>query len=683
MKSISMFSKVFFSMLLVGLCLPFCVQAQNWDQIIKSVASDRAADDNFGYSVAISGDYAIVGAYLEDEDAAGGAPLSAAGSAYIFKRTGTTWAQEAKIVASDRAADDNFGTSVAISGDYAIVGAYNEDENAAGGATASAAGSAYVFKRTGTTWAQEAKIVASDRAADDNFGISVAISGDYVLVGALFEDENAAGGATAGNAGSAYVFKRTGTTWAQEAKIVASDRATNDYFGRSVAISGDYAIVGAYNKNEDAAGGATASAAGSAYVFKRTGTTWAQEAKIVASDRATNDNFGVSVAISGDYAIVGAFREDENAAGGATELAAGSAYIFKRTVTTWAQEAKIVASDRASADNFGFSVAISGDYVAVGAYLEDENATGGATASNAGSAYVFKRTGTTWAQEAKIVASDRAASDRFGYSVAISGDYALVGAYQEDENAAEGATASAAGSAYFYQRTTAPTLTIGTPTNPTNCTTPNGSIAFTSTGITAGEQTLNYSKDGTTTSASVTVAANGSFNLPNLSAGTYSDFAIGATTATGTNPTLTAPALPTITLGTIAGVSTTAMSFSIPYTATTGSPNQYSLVAGTPAMSGFNAVSNQTFSGTSGTFNVTIPASAANTYNFNLTVRNSTTGCVSAAVPVALAVTAPVANGPSCSTFTNKTTANGLGNNNIVDVYAVGTTVYAATELVV
>ena len=406
------------------------LRAQNWNQIIKAVASDRSATASFGYSVAISGDYAIVGASYD------------VGSAYIFKRTGTNWVQEAKIVASDGASNDFFGNSVAISGDYAVVGALYESENATGGNTLSQAGSAYIFKRTGTSWAQEeAKIVASDRAAGDRFGNSVAISGDYVIVGAFAKTENATGGSTAVLAGSAYIFKRTGTSWAQEAKIVASDRAEVDQFGYSVAISGDYAVVGAYAEDHNATGGSMLTDAGSAYIFKRTGTTWAQEAKIVATDRAADDQFGWSSAISGDYVIVGAFTEDHNAAGGSALTDAGSAYIFKRTGTTWAQEAKIVASDRAAGDVFGNSVGISGDYAIVGA----SSVTGG------GASYTFKRTGTSWAQQAKIVASDRAADDYFGISVAISAGYVVVGAYNEDEDATGGNTLTDAGSAYFFK----------------------------------------------------------------------------------------------------------------------------------------------------------------------------------------------------------------------------------------
>ncbi|MCH7954231.1 MAG: FG-GAP repeat protein, partial [Candidatus Marinimicrobia bacterium] len=223
---------------------------------------DGAADDQFGFSVSISGDYAVVGAYLDNDNG------SDSGSAYIFKRTGTSWVQEAKLLPSDGAAFDNFGFSVSISGDYAVVGAFLDDDN--GGAS----GSAYVFKRTGTSWAEEAKLLASDRAADDQFGVSVSISGDYAVVGAVFDDDNGDG------SGSAYVFKRTGTSWAQEAKLLPSDGAAIDFFGMSVSISGDYAVVGAHR--DDDSGPET----GSAYVFKRSGTSWAQEAKLFPSDGA-------------------------------------------------------------------------------------------------------------------------------------------------------------------------------------------------------------------------------------------------------------------------------------------------------------------------------------------------------------------------------------------------------------
>ena len=327
---------------------------KDFDAGTKILASDAIADDRFGWSAAISGDYAIVGVRWSDD---GGAN---SGSAYIFRRTGTnTWDAGTKILASDRAAQDYFGNSVGISGDYAIVGAFGKNNS----------GSAYIFRRTGTnTWDAGTKILSSDIAVDDFFGYSVAISGDYAIVGAYGDDDR--GGAS----GSAYIFRRTGTnTWDAGTKILASDGAADDFFGYSVGISGDYAIVGAWGNGD---GG---SLSGSAYIFRRTGTnTWDAGTKILASDAASADSFGRSVGISGDYAIVGAFGNDD---GGANS---GSTYIFRRTGTnTWDAGTKILASDPAADDLFGYSVGISGDYAIVGAVGNDD---GG---SFSGSAYIF------------------------------------------------------------------------------------------------------------------------------------------------------------------------------------------------------------------------------------------------------------------------------------------------------
>ncbi|MCH7820039.1 MAG: T9SS type A sorting domain-containing protein [Candidatus Marinimicrobia bacterium] len=315
---------------------------------LKLTASDAAAGDNFGWGVSISGDYAVVGAVLDDDSG------SSSGSAYVFKRTGTSWAQEAHLLASDGTAGDQFGLSVSISGDYAVVGARYDDDNG------SQSGSAYVFKRTGTSWAQEAHLLASNGTTSDFFGSSVSISGDYVVVGAFQDGDNGIW------SGSAYVFKRTDTSWAEEAKLLASDGAADDWFGSSVSISGDYAVVGAWGDDDNG------SKSGSAYVFKRTGTSWAQEANLLASDGAIGYFFGFPVSISGSYAVVGASGDGS-----------GSAYVFKRSGTSWAEEAKLLASDGAAGDWFGFSVSISGDYVAVGAFADDDNGT------DAGSVYVY------------------------------------------------------------------------------------------------------------------------------------------------------------------------------------------------------------------------------------------------------------------------------------------------------
>ena len=273
--------------------------ASSWSQQQKLTASDADNYDSFGMSVSISGDYAVVGAYADDD--AGGS----SGSAYIFVRNGTTWTEQEKLTASDAASRDKFGNSVSISGDYAVVGAYTDDD---GGSSNS--GSAYIFVRNGTTWSQQQKLTASDAAAGDQFGNSVSISGDYAVVGAYADDD------AGGQSGSAYIFVRNGTAWTEQQKLTASDAASSDQFGRSVSISGDYAVVGAH---QNAGAG---SRSGSAYIFVRNGTTWTEQEKLTASDAASGDYFGSSVSISGDYAVVGAYADND--AGSQS----GSAYIL-------------------------------------------------------------------------------------------------------------------------------------------------------------------------------------------------------------------------------------------------------------------------------------------------------------------------------------------------------------------
>lgn len=428
----------------------FSLFAQNWNQIIKATAEDRVEEGHFGFSVAINGDYAVVGSVGADKDTLSANAMKGSGAAYIFKRTGTNWVQEAKITANDRAPGDHFGVSVDINGDYVIVGAWTKNVEGTGISLMKSAGAAYIFKRTGTTWKQEAKIVASDIAEKDQFGISVAISGNYAIVGAYTADKDAAGANIVYDAGAAYIFKRTGTTWTQEAKVVAGDRATVDLFGYSVAINGDYAFVGAVGEDEDAIGANSVKDVGAVYVFKRTGTTWVEETKIVAKDRGVGNNFGNSLATSGDYLIVGAYFDDKDVAGTNLLNVAGSAYIFKRTGTTWVQEAKIAANDRASGDQFGISVGISGEYAIVGAYFQAKDAVGLNYAERAGAAYIFKHTGTTWVQDAKITSADRARDDFFGRGIAISGSYALIGAWLDDKDAATMNTRSNTGSVYFF-----------------------------------------------------------------------------------------------------------------------------------------------------------------------------------------------------------------------------------------
>jgi len=277
----------------------FTLSGSNWSQQAKLTAGDAAAYDSFGEAVSISGDTAVIGAPRDDD---GG---SNSGSAYIFTRSGSTWSQQAKLTASDAAANDHFGYSVSISSDTTVVGAYWNDD------AGSDSGSAYVFTRSGSTWSQQAKLTASDAAASDYFGVAVSVSGDTAVIGAYLD------GDAGSYSGSAYVFTRSGSTWSQQAKLTASDAAANDLFGGDVSVSGDTAVIGAQG---DADAG---SSSGSAYVFTRSGSTWTQRAKLNASDAAASDLFGRAVSISGETALVGAYLNDD--AGNDS----GSAYIFE------------------------------------------------------------------------------------------------------------------------------------------------------------------------------------------------------------------------------------------------------------------------------------------------------------------------------------------------------------------
>jgi hypothetical protein len=397
------------------------ISSDDWLEQAKILASDGAAEDDFGYSVSISGDYAIVGAWGDDDDG------ELSGSAYIFKRDGTSWTEQDKLLASDGAAGDYFGMSVSISGDYAIIGAYGDDDNG------ERSGSAYIFKRDGTSWTEQDKLLASDGAEYDFFGWSVSISGDYAIIGASGNDDEG------DKSGSSYIFKRDGTSWTEQAKLLASDGAYQDLFGGSVSISGDYAIIGASYDDDEG------DASGSAYIFKRDGTSWTEQAKLLASDGAEQDSFGFRVSISGDYAIIGAPCNDDKGD------ASGSAYIFKRDGTSWTEQAKLLASDGAEEDVFGDSVSIDGYYVIIGAKDDDDNGDA------SGSAYIFKRDDATWTEQAKLLASDGAAGDYFGMSVSISGDYAIIGAYANDDNGED------SGSVYIFkgpnQPPNAPTIT--------------------------------------------------------------------------------------------------------------------------------------------------------------------------------------------------------------------------------
>ena len=382
-------------------------------------ASDAAAGDRFGADVALSGNTALVaGDGLEDT------------AVYVFVHSGTAWTEQARLAPSDGSGGDHFGISVALAGDTAVVGASTDDT-----ANGEDTGSAYVFVREGTTWTEQAHLVASDGRPNDFFGTSVAASGDSILVGAFGDD---ARGTEV--AGSAYVFVRNGTTWTEQAHIFAAVPTASDQFGASVALEGDTALIG--NPGADSEFVADV---GSVDVFTRSGTTWTQQARLFGSEGQAGADLGLDIDLDGNTALVGA-------AGTATVAGenVGSVYIFVRNGTIWTEQAHLFASDGAAVDFFGGWVGLSGDTAVVTAIGDDTTA-----GVNAGSAYVFVRDGNTWTEQARIFALDGVSGDFFGTSVALEGDIAVIGAVSDDT-----AAGVDAGSVYVYQLSAGSTCSI-------------------------------------------------------------------------------------------------------------------------------------------------------------------------------------------------------------------------------
>ncbi len=484
-------------------------------------ASNAGETDEFGTSVALSsdGNTLAVGAYQESSNATGISTdgtgeednsANWAGAAYVFSRSGNGWVQQAYVKASNAGETDEFGTSVALSsdGNTLVVGAPRESSNATGISTdgigeednsATNAGAVYVFGRNGDSWSQQAYIKASNAERSDWFGGSVALSsdGNTLVVGAHRERSNATGISTDGTgeadnsavvAGAVYVFGRSGGSWIQQAYVKASNAEGGDWFGTSVALSGDSntLAVGAWGESSNGTGEADNSAvnAGAVYVFSRSSGSWVQQAYVKASNAEADDEFGGSVALSsdGNTLVVGASDEDSSAIGinidGSGEAdnsasKAGAVYVFGRNGGDWSQQAYAKASNAEAGDRFGTSVALSGDgnTLVVGAWAERSNATGVSTdgtgeednsAFLAGAVYVFGRSSSSWLQQTYVKASNAGVRDWLGISVSVNSDGNIMaaGAASEDSNAigithgadAVGANNSApsAGAVYLY-----------------------------------------------------------------------------------------------------------------------------------------------------------------------------------------------------------------------------------------
>jgi hypothetical protein len=336
-----------------------------------------------GASVAIQGADAIAGAYNEFDD----------GRAHRYHREAGGWASVGGYSSDggDAAVYERFGEAVAIANDTVLIGA-PMDEPSSG----SAAGSVLV-KQLGVPGEVKLRVPSSEDGG--RFGTGVSLAGDTAIVGAPYSNEGAP------DSGSAFVFVRSSAVWTLQSKLVPSDPAPHVHFGSAMSMQGDTALIGAY-------------------VFEGAGGVWSEHTKLTTTD---GEPVGDAVALDGDTAVLGKYSPGP-----------GSVYVFVRSGGVWTQQAKLMPSDGTPLDWFGCSVSLSGERLLVGALYANSSAT------DSGAAYLFERFGTSWAEKAKLVASDAASADLFGHSVALSSDTAMIGAPGDDDSGAN------TGAVYFF-----------------------------------------------------------------------------------------------------------------------------------------------------------------------------------------------------------------------------------------
>jgi hypothetical protein len=393
-------------------------EAEDWSALAKRFAADGVAGEEYGVSVDVQGDYAIVGS---NQKTSGGQGI---GSAYILfrdKNGANKWGQEVELVAPGLSPGDNFGASVAIYGDYAVVGAPLDDEQLGN------EGAAYVFQRNGTQWDFVKKVVATDPKSGDNFGSSLALDGDHLLVGSSLND------ASGDNSGAAYMFYRNqggADQWGQVAKLLATTGAADDNFGASVDLDGDRAIVGANGVD------GLYQNAGAAYIFGRNQfgpDAWGQIARIRANQAGENDNFGASVGISGPWALVGADRNDLKGTD------AGAVFVFSQNkngiANSWGQNQIIFDVDGQAGNHFGSDVGVDAPYAVVASRGDSPFGQG------SGGGFVYLLEGSTWVPADQLTDGGGHDGDALGSVAAISGRTVILGAplYNNGQNSDQGA----------------------------------------------------------------------------------------------------------------------------------------------------------------------------------------------------------------------------------------------------
>ncbi|MEM7367700.1 MAG: T9SS type A sorting domain-containing protein [Bacteroidota bacterium] len=446
--------KFFFLLLILAACIEGA--GQDWQLKEKLVPGNRAAGNEFGVSVSISGRFAIIGSWGEGLNQ-GGNSISSVGAAYIYERIQGKWTERQKIIHEDPSQFDGFGYAVAMTEQHALVGVPQKSLTDSSGSLVDMAGLAYVFEQDSSgQWLQSQQLHASDPAQIANFGFAVAISGEYLVVGAVNESRDTMGGNFLARAGAAYVFEKSPAgIWEETQKITASDREFRAQFGQSVAIHAHRLVVGAFAKDEISTDGNQhlLSNTGAAYIFERDSNgVWLESQKIAASDRKSDDGFGFDVAMDADHILAGAPNDDHDTTVFNLFSNAGSAYLFEQDSTgNWIEVQKLLASDKTSSDFFGISIAIDGGNCVIGAYQHEFDEAGTNMIGGAGAAYVFQENQMgNWIQTNKLVSSDRGSNERFGEAISMSGNAILVGVKQDREDMTGANPMNNAGSAFLF-----------------------------------------------------------------------------------------------------------------------------------------------------------------------------------------------------------------------------------------
>lgn len=419
--------------------------AQEWNETDKIFASDHAADGQFGYSVDIDEETAVIGA-------------NGRGAVYVFqKQYNGVWEQIQILKPADGKSDDQFGSSVSIHGNTIAVGAIWHDVKK-GEVSHKDAGAVYIFEKTGNKWQQAQKILANDPFAEDQFGISLDVYGNEVLVGAIWNDVDAEGKKRRNDAGAAYIFEKSGNKWIQKQKLVPDGRKAFDLFGVSVSLHGDKALIGAYRNGFNENDKDYKEFAGTAYYFRKNADgLWEEKQKLAASNRKEGAFFGYSVSVSEDLAVIGAQEQDLDVKNGKDLKGSGAAYVFELENDVWIEKQELTASDRQKEAYFGETVKTDGMRIIVGAWGQKTDAFGENALDTAGAAYIFEKQGANWVEQKKLTARDRRKGDQMGISVAIDGDVAICGAWGHDFNTS-GNENSWAGAAFVFGNCKKPDL---------------------------------------------------------------------------------------------------------------------------------------------------------------------------------------------------------------------------------